>query len=521
MKVLQQSEVTDRTARQLRTLLEINNALIVNLTQETLLKSIATAIQGVIPFDRAVLLLYEEKSDSRWIFALDGRSRSPKFVLGFEFGRDAASYGWEAFNSRKPSLRSDLRREVRTQTEELLYKEGLQSLISAPLLLKHQSIGTLNLGSQTSGQYGEADASFLQEIANQVALAIGNVQAHTEIARLKARLEEDNAYLMDEIKDEFDFEHIIGRSASIKKVLAQVRTVAKSDSTVFITGETGTGKELVARAIHSASKRNGRPLIKVNCAAIPGGLVESELFGHEKGSFTGALTRRIGRFEQANGGTLFLDEVGELTPDLQAKLLRVLQEREFERIGGKQTIKTDIRLVAATNQDVSQAIKDGKFRSDLYYRLNVIPIHIPALRERRDDIPLLVTHFAQKHGARIGKSFHRINPSTIAVLKAYSWPGNVRELENIIERAVLLSPGRALEVHDDLPLTITIPRPAEDTLAAVERRHIRAVLQRTNGLISGPNGAAVILGLHPNTLRSRMQKLGLRFGNFGSKRDAS
>jgi formate hydrogenlyase transcriptional activator len=316
---------------------------------------------------------------------------------------------------------------------------------------------------------------------------------------------------MEEIKDEFDFEHIIGRSASIKKVLGQVRTVAKSDSTVFITGETGTGKELVARAIHSASKRSGRPLIKANCAAIPSGLVESELFGHEKGSFTGAFTRRIGRFEQANGGTLFLDEVGELTPDLQAKLLRVLQEREFERIGGRETIKTDVRLVAATNQDVSQAIKDGKCRSDLYYRLNVIPIHIPALRERRDE----------KHGARIARSFHRINPSTMAVLKAYSWPGNVRELENIIERAVLLSPGRTLQVHDDLPLTITSPRPAEDTLAAVEKRHIRAVLQRTNGLISGPNGAAVILGLHPNTLRSRCKSLVLRFGNFGSKRDAS
>jgi formate hydrogenlyase transcriptional activator len=248
-------------------------------------------------------------------------------------------------------------------------------------------------------------------------------------------------------------------------------------------------------------------LIKVNYAAIPSVLVESELFGHEKGSFTGAFTRRIGRFEQANGGTLFLDEVGELTPDLQAKLLRVLQEREFERIGGRETIKTDVRLVAATNQDVSQAIKDGKFRSDLYYRLNVIPIHIPALRERRDDIPLLVTHFAQKRGARIARSFHRINPSTMAVLKAYSWPGNVRELENIIERAVLLPPGRTLQVHDELLLTITSPRPAEDTLAAVEKRHIRAVLQRTNGLISGPNGAAVILGLHPNTLRSRCKSL--------------
>src|SRR5262249_22334868 len=263
--------------------------------------------------------------------------------------------------------------------------EGLRSLLAAPLLLNGRSIGTLNLGSQTAGHYREPDAMFLQEIANQVALAVGNVQAHTEIARLKSQFEEDNAYLMKEITEDHDFEQIIGRSLKIKTILRQVRTIARSDSTVFITGETGTGKELVARAIHNASNRKGRPLIKVNCAALPSGLVESELFGHEKGAFTGAVTRRIGRFEQANGGTIFLDEVGDLPLDLQVKLLRVLQEREFERIGGKETIKVDVRVVAATNQDILKAMKDGRFRSDLYYRLNVIPIRMPPLRERRDD----------------------------------------------------------------------------------------------------------------------------------------
>ena len=518
MKAIVHPEPTDQSAQRLRALLAINNALIVNLTQKTLLKSIATAIQGVISFDRAALLLYEEKSDSRRIFALDGHSRSSTFVLGFELARNAHSYAWEAFDKRKPSLRIDLYRDRRTPVEEALYEEGLRSLVAAPLLLNGKSIGTLNLGSQTAGQFHEADATFLQEIANQVALAVGNVQAHTEIARLKSQLEEDNAYLMEEIKDEHDFEQIIGRSPSIKMILKQVRTVARSDSTVFITGETGTGKELVARAIHHASNRKGRPLIKVNCAALPSGLVESELFGHEKGAFTGALMRRIGRFEQADGGTLFLDEVGDLAPELQVKLLRVLQEREFERIGGKETIKVDVRLVAATNQDVLKAMKEGRFRSDLYYRLNVIPIRMPALRERPDDIPLLVSHFARKHGARIGRFFDRVGQATIAALTHYSWPGNVRELENVIERAVLLSAGDTLRIRDDLLLTTPARKQSDDTLATVERKHIGAVLERTSGLISGPNGAAGILGLHPNTLRSRMQKLGLRYGKSTLKR---
>jgi PAS domain S-box-containing protein len=328
--------------------------------------------------------------------------------------------------------------------------------------------------------------------------------------RERARLEQQNQYLQEEIKSDHNFEEIVGRSGPLRAVLGAVARVAPTDATVLITGETGTGKELIARAVHSASRRKDRPLIKINCAALPTGLVESELFGHEKGAFTGALARRVGRFELADGGTIFLDEVGEIPLDAQAKLLRVLQEREFDRVGGRAPTKVDVRVIAATNRDLLRAVREKTFREDLYYRLNVFPVALPPLRERREDIPLLVHFFVGRFAARIGKPIERIDEETMRLLCDYPWPGNIRELENVLERAVILAAGPTLEIDPDL-LPAPEPPPAADgaSLVAVERAHILAVLQQAGWVIDGATGAAKVLGLHPNTLRSRLKKLGI------------
>ena len=326
----------------------------------------------------------------------------------------------------------------------------------------------------------------------------------------KARLEAQNVYLQEEIKGTHNFEELIGSSTTLKKVLKNVERVAPTDSTVLITGETGTGKELIARAIHNLSSRKGRPLVKVNCAAIPAGLIESELFGHEKGAFTGALTKKMGRFEVADKGTIFLDEIGELPLDLQSKLLRVLQEGEFERVGGTQTFKVNVRVIAATNRDLEQQSKTGQYRPDLYYRLNVFPIHLPALRERDGDIPLLVQYFVRKFAANFGKKITRIPERMMTALQRYQWPGNIRELEHVIERAVILSEGVELEPIEWLSPSSGKPGTTKTlTLEETERQHIIDVLEQTNWRVSGPKGAAAILGLKPTTLEARMKKLGI------------
>jgi PAS domain S-box-containing protein len=338
------------------------------------------------------------------------------------------------------------------------------------------------------------------------------------MAREKASLEAQNVYLQDEIKSVHNFEEIIGQSASLQEVLKKISLVAATDSSVLIVGETGTGKELIARAVHSNSPRRARPLIKVNCAALPTGLIESELFGHEKGAFTGAVERRVGRFELANGGTIFLDEIGELPPDVQVKLLRVLQEREFERVGGSATIKVDVRVIAATNRDLARMAAEGGFRPDLYYRLSVFPVVVPPLRTRREDIPLLVHYFVARYAAKIGRQLTHVSEQAMQRLLAYPWPGNVRELENVIERAVILSAGPVLDIGPEVlsqteaasSPSPSAPVPAPGSLQNAERRHILAVLKQTNWRIDGPNGAARVLDVHPNTLRSRMQKLGIR-----------
>jgi formate hydrogenlyase transcriptional activator len=327
----------------------------------------------------------------------------------------------------------------------------------------------------------------------------------------KVRLQEENLYLQEEIKGIHNFEEIIGQSPALTALLDNVRRVAATDSTVLITGETGTGKELIARAIHSNGRRKDKPLIKINCAALPAGLVESELFGHEKGAFTGAITRRLGRFELAQGGTIFLDEIGELPADAQAKLLRVLQEREFERVGGTAPIRVDVRILAATNRDLLNAVREKTFREDLYYRLSVFPLKLPPLRERKEDIPPLALFLVNKFASRIGKRIDGVSKETIRRLLAYAWPGNVRELENIIERAVILANGTVLEIDATILAfgTSTAEPSQELTLEGMERDHIVKVLKQTNGVIDGARGAAKILNLHPNTLRSRMKKLGI------------
>ena len=342
--------------------------------------------------------------------------------------------------------------------------------------------------------------------------------------RERARLQEHNLYLQEEIRSLHNFEKIIGRSPSLMEVLAHVGRVAPTDTSVLITGETGTGKELIASAIHSTSKRKDKPLIKVNCAALPAGLVESELFGHERGAFTGAVAKRLGRFELADGGTIFLDEIGELPTEAQVKLLRVLQEREFDRVGGVAPVRVDVRVIAASNRDLLQAVHEKTFREDLYYRLNVFPIRLPPLRERRDDIPLLVQFLMNKFALRIGKRLDGVSQRTMQRLEEYPWPGNIRELENVLERAVILTTGSMLDIAPDFVAQSLVPprperevrnasdhvsRPVDETLETVERDYIRAVLQRTNWVINGPRGAAQILGLHPNTLRNRMKKLGV------------
>jgi formate hydrogenlyase transcriptional activator len=349
-------------------------------------------------------------------------------------------------------------------------------------------------------------------VADQVAIAVENALAYREIAELKDRLAQEKVYLEDEIRSELNFEEIVGRSPALRSVLQEIETVAPTDSTVLIYGETGTGKELIARAIHNLSTRSKNNFVKLNCAAIPTGLLESEMFGHEKGAFTGAVAQRIGRFELANHGTVFLDEIGEIPLELQPKLLRVLQEREFERLGSSRTLRTDARLIAATNRDLAAMVEDQKFRADLFYRLNVFPVHVPPLRERQEDIPLLVRHFVQQFARRMGKAVDTIPAETMNVLVRYHWPGNIRELQNMLERAVILSAGPVLKVplHDLHAQPAPVTSAKATTLQEAERRHILEALDAADWVISGPKGAATALGLKRSTLQARMEKLGIR-----------
>jgi formate hydrogenlyase transcriptional activator len=498
-----------RSEERHRALLEISNAIVANLDRPALFEAIAAALGPFLPFERASITLYDPARDVLTVYALAGPSPTQAFPVGAEFPR-WGSHLEGVVGERRTLLRRDLETEPHGPLEDFLLRGGIRSYVAAPLVTKGKVLGTLNVGSGTPRRYGEEDARVVEEIATQVAPAVDNMLAYQEIAELKARLEQESVYLQDEIKTEHDFEEIIGASRAMQKVFKAVESVAATDSTVLLLGETGTGKELVARALHNLSGRREKALVKVNCAALPTGLVESELFGHEKGAFTGALARRIGRFELAHRGTIFLDEIGDLPLELQAKLLRVLQEGEFERVGGSPTMKVDVRVIAATNRDLERAVDEGRFRSDLYYRLNVFPIRIPPLRERPEDIPLLVKHSVTRYGRKLGKQIDTIPQRTMEALQAYPWPGNVRELENVIERSVILSSGRQLDLGGWVPSSVPSPQAKPIvTLQELERQHIVAALELTGGRVSGEQGAAELLGLKPTTLEARMKKLGI------------
>jgi len=494
----------------LRVLLEVNNAIVSTLDLRQLFQVIASSLGRVLHHDYTSLALLEPKTNRLRVTALQFPQGHGLIHEELSVPLDKSPAG-RALASRVPQrfTRADLEKFDSDISRRLL-AEGVQTECCLPLITRERVLGTLNAASLRDSAFTQEDIDLLSQVAAQVAIAVDNALAFQEIADLKNKLAEEKLYLEEEIRSEFNFEEIIGESAPLKSLLAQLQTVAPTDSTVLITGETGTGKELIARAIHNLSSRRDRTFVKINCAAIPTGLLESELFGHEKGAFTGAIAQKPGRFELADKGTLFLDEVGDIPLELQPKLLRVLQEQEFERLGSARTIHVDARVVAATNRDLGRMVESGEFRSDLFYRLNVFPLHVPPLRERREDIPTLVRYFAQRYARRMNKHIETIPAETLAALERYHWPGNVRELENLIERAVILSPGQTLRVPlSELKPMLDSRAIGLSTLAEAEREHIIKALEESHWILGGPHGAATQLGMKRTTLQSRMQKLGI------------
>ncbi len=434
----------------------------------------------------------------------------------------AGSAGEFVVQTGRAYVSRDLDAERRFPEDDLLRPLGVRFYVCVPLFVRERPLGYLLVTRLQPRPFAAEDAAILEAVARPIAMAVANSLAYEEIRRLKEQLQAENVVLREEIDQQSMFEEIVGSAPALQAVLARVEKVAATDSTVLITGETGTGKELVARAIHRRSARSNRALIKVNCAALPEALIASELFGHEKGAFTGALARRVGRFELASGGSIFLDEIGELPAEMQVSLLRVLQEGEFERVGGTQTIRTDVRVIAATNRDLAAAVAAGRFRQDLFYRLNVFPIEMPPLRLRKGDIPVLVEYVASRYAARLGKRIERIDRPTMERLIAYRWPGNVRELQNIVERAAILSEGGVLHVEDselcgapaEPSATPASSISGPETLRDHEKHLIESVLLETRGRISGPKGAAIRLGIPPTTLESKMKRYAIDARRF-------
>jgi formate hydrogenlyase transcriptional activator len=503
-----------------RLLLKVTNSLVSQLDLRGLLKAIASNLQELLHLDFAGLALYETETGKYHAFALEGRPSDQDILAQGAVMPTDNTIGGLAIRTKKPVYlpKPDTVRFPNVLTRRF-FEKGFQSVCSVPLLAQGRAVGVLTMGSMRENALTEEDIELLTQIAQQIALATDNAMAYREIEKLKNKLTEEKLYLEDEIRTDGNFEEIIGESPALRQILAQIQRVAPTDSTILIRGETGTGKELIARAIHNLSSRRSRTMVKVNCAAIPMGLLESELFGHERGAFTGAISQRIGRFELANQGSLFLDEVGDIPLELQPKLLRVLQEQQFERLGSTRTQQVDVRLIAATNCDLEKMVGDRQYRSDLYYRLNVFPVTIPPLRDRPEDIPLLVRFFAQRFARRMKKPIESIPAKTSAALARYHWPGNVRELENVIERAIILSRGPELEVPlgelkvTPEPASLPLARPqtvsGDSTLQSVERDHILQVLEETKWLVAGPAGAAAKLGMKRTTLQAKMRKLGI------------
>ena len=505
----QQSLARERD--RLSLVLEINNAIVSHLELAELLKAISACLRRVIPHDFAWFCLYDPATRQLRAHAMDFPTNQDFVEAGDPIPLEGTPDGL-AFSSHKMvHVRSLSLTEFPADIMKRAAAAGLKSGCAVPLISHGRALGTLSVVSMQEEAFTDDDAKLFSWIGNQVALAVANSIAYQEISSLKDRLAKEKLYLQEEIQTSYNFEEIVGDSRALKLVLKEVQTVAATDSTVLVLGETGSGKELVARALHNLSNRRERTFVKLNCAAIPTGLLESELFGHEKGAFTGAIATKIGRFELADRGTLFLDEVGEIPLELQVKLLRVLQEQEFERLGSTRTIRVNVRILAATNRDLAQMVEEQRFRSDLYYRLKVFPITVPPLRDRPEDIPLLVRHFAQKFAQRMKKRIETIPLEAMKALQAYHWPGNVRELENFIERAVILTQGPDLFVS-----LAELKRPPSHTtnsgtttLEQAEREHILKALRESEWIIGGPAGTAARLGMKRTTLQSKMQKLNI------------
>jgi len=512
----------------LQVLLDINNVLVTSRALPELFSGIVTTLTRVIHHDYTSLALLDPNTNLLKIKSLDfSAPHAPITEKELSVALENSPAGRCILTRRPGVFRGNELDQFPAELVKKLRAEGLMSICCVPLISKGEAFGSLNLASRRVDAFPPQEVEVLSQVGTQVAIAVKNALAFKEIDALKDKLAVEKLYLEEEIRSEFNFEEIIGESPALRRALGQVELAAPATTTVLLRGETGTGKELFARAIHNLSPRQDRTFVKVNCAAIPAGLLESELFGHERGAFTGAIAQKVGRFELADRGSIFLDEVGDIPLELQPKLLRVLQEQEFERLGSNHTQRVDVRVVAATNADLSRLVADRIFRSDLFYRLNVFPIQIPALRERREDIPLLVRYFVQKFSQRFNKTVLYVPADAMDALTNYAWPGNVRELENLLERAVLLSPGKELRI----PLSELKPNfsnssgetaPASavsstsmttspvGTLEEVERQHILRALRQTQWRIAGPRGAAILLGMKRTTLQARMRKLGIR-----------
>jgi formate hydrogenlyase transcriptional activator len=493
-----------------QSLVAISRELSCSLELEKLLPIILSSVRSIARYDRAVLSLLDEEGKGVHLYgnALEWES----FVNHGNVVPIQKSISAVTIQTKKVSfLTAEDLRNMDEPLAKAMYRDGVQSVCSVPLIAGNRIWGALNPSSVHERAFGPAEVEYLQQVANQIASALQNAHAYREIGQLKDRLAQEKRYLEYEIRSANRSDDIVGTSPALKRVIDYAAIVADTDSTVLITGETGTGKERIARLIHSMSRRKDRNFIKVNCAAIPTGLLESELFGHEKGAFTGAVMQKFGRLELADKGTLLLDEIGEIPLELQPKLLRVLQDQEFERLGGTKTIKVDVRLIAATNRDLVRAVEEKEFRGDLFYRLHVFPLHLPALRDRREDIPLLIRSFVDKCSARLHKHIDLIPEEAITAMMSWSWPGNIRELENFIERSVILSEGTRLnpplaELREE---SSRQPSDSEVTLRDREREHIIEILRHTRGALSGPAGAAARLGLKRTTLQYKMQRLGI------------
>jgi len=505
-----------RARERLELLLDLNNRVVSKLHLRDVLREISANIRRVMECDGVAITLPGPEGRKPCVYALDFPGQG-EIGEGWELRAGEATGATTVFQTGEPEILS----RDQLEHEPLWLGLGLQSLVHVPLKGESGVVGVLTLATRREGAFAVDDLPFLSQTARQLAIAVKNAMAFGEVTNLKDQVTQEKLYLQDEIRSERQFGDIAFKSESLGRVLRKVETVAPTDSTVLIYGETGTGKELIARAIHDLSPRRSNAFVKVNCAAIPATLLESELFGHERGAFTGAVSQSVGRFEVANHGTIFLDEIGELPFELQPKLLRVLQEREFERLGSTRTLHTDVRLIAATNRDLEALVQEQIFRSDLYYRLAVFPIRIPPLRERPEDIPVLVARYVREFSRRLGKTIDTIPSETMNALLQYPWPGNVRELQNVLERAAILTPGPVLRISsEDLRLPDRAPvsppalqtgpsprgRPVSDE---AERQRILRALEQADGIVAGPNGAAALLGIKRSTLQGRMQRLGI------------